>query len=925
MAGNEKHNEQVKDGLLRNVGTAIKQLQVKCCQQDHNVHFTGNMWEVQELCLHLDDTLTHGLKRLAGGYWPFVCELTHKSTVGLIRELPRAVSNTIRGWAWLYISLNDSALESHLRTIIANPKITERHYLPHALLRDVQRLQVLVMMTAGLEHLSFSLEPDTACLSGWKSVVNETLNDESLDEVEEAESASLATCTDSQDSEFIRNELDEIDSEIGIITIVEVDPVTGLPKTEEIVHSSTCGYRRRKREYPSPTVSSSDTVDSRDHEQVSLDTNSLTAETKSDELLSSKQLATSSEREQFLNEILHMDIPRQSPSPPVDPLIATVNDNDTADDVSVYDGNSSPPDRPKDDVAGSPRSDTAPVKMRHADGKDPLDKKSAVKRVSFDPDNLINIMDGKTPDWTTDFPWNDDPFSKDAVPSMSERGAPEGQEDPMTSSTASLTNGPTSDDEPLKANGRPKQDLLAKPNGFLGQVWQLFPKPVSVDRSLVESSAKAVEAEIKSEVHQAHCKTRICMKGEVPLDNNFHLMLMLEVVADQDEKVYKVFQATTGHTSGVPVDTFIVLTDRRFYVTHWDLNNNHYHIDASIPYSHIEFLQLSLNYQIINVVCFSPRRRYWLCTGEEEITRNIVSSLEVAIRRSSHVVSLPSVYTDSTTQSIAISKWVANETGCTVQDTSVIYYVLVKWEDPHAATNPSTPIGPNKNGFLMYRYVGRSVFGIKHWRPGYFRLKAGVCYQFSDSEDRTFRSYVQLLGGGCVGCRRVPTADRPHTFELILADDRTLQLAAPNEIEASEWLQAFLQAVSQGHSECETSPCISACCVLTERKIFVCHEELETNFIRSLGKADIQDVSMVHLDPTGAPYCILEFESVEATESSGDWVLYFVSEAELSKFLQALDSRWRLLYKIPLPSNPIQDPALQKRFQTGTVAITCAS
>ena len=47
----------------------------------------------------------------------------------------------------------------------------------------------------------------------------------------------------------------------------------------------------------------------------------------------------------------------------------------------------------------------------------------------------------------------------------------------------------------------------------------------------------------------------------------------------------------------------------------------------------------------------------------------------------------------------------------------------------------------------------------------------------------------------CKGARRAVIANRPHCFELLLKTG-FMQLAAPDEYVASEWLQALLQAAS---------------------------------------------------------------------------------------------------------------------------------
>ena len=55
-------------------------------------------------------------------------------------------------------------------------------------------------------------------------------------------------------------------------------------------------------------------------------------------------------------------------------------------------------------------------------------------------------------------------------------------------------------------------------------------------------------------------------------------------------------------------------------------------------------------------------------------------------------------------------------------------------------------------------------------------------------------------GEQCGGCRRANTTDRPHAFQVILADRPCLELSADSEAEMAGWMQQLCQAVSKGVS-----------------------------------------------------------------------------------------------------------------------------
>jgi len=64
---------------------------------------------------------------------------------------------------------------------------------------------------------------------------------------------------------------------------------------------------------------------------------------------------------------------------------------------------------------------------------------------------------------------------------------------------------------------------------------------------------------------------------------------------------------------------------------------------------------------------------------------------------------------------------------------------------------------------------------------------------FNDSTQR-LPSWAMALAE-CQGARRTVKSERPHCFEITLKGE-VLQMAAPDEYVASEWLQALLQSAS---------------------------------------------------------------------------------------------------------------------------------
>lgn len=74
-----------------------------------------------------------------------------------------------------------------------------------------------------------------------------------------------------------------------------------------------------------------------------------------------------------------------------------------------------------------------------------------------------------------------------------------------------------------------------------------------------------------------------------------------------------------------------------------------------------------------------------------------------------------------------------------------------------------------------------------------FDNRAGVLYMFNDAQHRIPSLVIGMYE--CKGARRAATSSRPHCFELMLKSG-FMQLAAPDEYVASDWLQALVQAAS---------------------------------------------------------------------------------------------------------------------------------
>lgn len=51
--------------------------------------------------------------------------------------------------------------------------------------------------------------------------------------------------------------------------------------------------------------------------------------------------------------------------------------------------------------------------------------------------------------------------------------------------------------------------------------------------------------------------------------------------------------------------------------------------------------------------------------------------------------------------------------------------------------------------------------------------------------------------------------------------------------------------------------CLACCLILTPQKILMCHEDVQTSFFRTLGSANVVDVTAITEDPFVKTYCVL--------------------------------------------------------------------
>ncbi|XP_042347541.1 pleckstrin homology domain-containing family M member 2 isoform X1 [Plectropomus leopardus] len=407
--------------------------------------------------------------------------------------------------------------------------------------------------------------------------------------------------------------------------------------------------------------------------------------------------------------------------------------------------------------------------------------------------------------------------------------------------------------------------------------------------------------------------------AEFKVDNNHLLLLMIHVFRENEEQLYKMVRMSTGHMEGDLQPLYLLLTDCYIYLLRKGAAEKPYTVEDAVSYNELDYLSVGLDQQTVTVVCTNRRRKFLLDTADASLTLWFLSVLKSAMVKGCREPPYPSVLTDATMEKLALTKFISQESHCEVYEVSIQLYSLVHWEDPMDMTlspqgGVSIPGLPSstKEGTLQYR-AGTTYLGKELWKSCYLVLSKGILYLYAERTDVTPLLSVTMGGEHCGGCRRSNSTERPHAFQVILTERPPLELSANNEQDMADWMQLLCQSVSKGviPQGVAPTPCIPCCLVMTDRKLLTCHQDCQTSFFRSLGSADICDVTAVSVE-ADKEYCVIEF-AADRTQFIPPWVLYFSGCEERDRLLQVLDNTWKAIFQVDLPHKEVLDPSTQKR------------
>ncbi|KAH8295207.1 hypothetical protein KR018_008710 [Drosophila ironensis] len=289
-----------------------------------------------------------------------------------------------------------------------------------------------------------------------------------------------------------------------------------------------------------------------------------------------------------------------------------------------------------------------------------------------------------------------------------------------------------------------------------------------------------------------------------------------------DEQLMKVFKLYTGYSvDGIMTPVLVILTDKTLYVSNLD----HDGLSAKFVLAYKD-LDVILMGPFGNTVLLSNSMRDMqqvLLAGGPYPAGSLVANLELCARRSGST--LPAVG-QLTLEHLAPLQAFVRANSCVGRDENWMFYAVVNVPAGGIlqVESPSEPLGPSIKGFLMHRRLKETARAPArvYWQPGFFLLKSGVLYMFNDSTQR-LPSWAMALAE-CQGARRTIKSERPHCFEIMLKGE-LLQMAAPDEYVASEWLQALLQSASGIASQQEKPRTLGCTLIVTQNHLITLRED----------------------------------------------------------------------------------------------------
>uniref|UniRef100_A0A8U7P9U5 Pleckstrin homology domain-containing family M member 2 n=1 Tax=Corvus moneduloides TaxID=1196302 RepID=A0A8U7P9U5_CORMO len=933
---------EVKDRILENISLSVKKLQsyFAACE-DETPAIRNHDKVLQRLCEHLDHALLYGLQDLSSGYWVLVVHFTRREAIKQIEVLQHVATNLGRSRAWLYLALNENSLESYLRLFQENLSLLHKYYVKNALVCSHDHLTLFLTLVSGLEFIRFDLDLDAPYLD-LAPYMPDYYKPQYLLDFEER----LPSSVHGSDSLSL-NSFNSVTStnlewdDSAIAPSSEDGDLTDMLSCPRSTASEANGSRAAVR---SPTQRHNPFNEDRAEAPSSADTTPVHMASRdkaeatpegTDQSESCTELEKTGKKKKVK--------PEEAVNSPAPAALEASGDSG----VNGFSDREEPP-RDKGPAApggpeeGGERAALGPLALRIPEMKD-TSMESVGQPLSKVMDRLNGQLDPGG--WNAALEPPGQPF-RTGTPGETPDGSSSGDfsegisapmdfyrftvESPNAAAPGGGHHDPPGPGQPPHVSGSPEapEEEESREGEAVGAVEE--PERTSDEPQTSQTETTNPPALCEPKKEQPSPSLSSAEDSGVEEGQGSPSELTHPSEAERSFLSMQMIRMSTGHMEGNLQLIYVLLTDCYVYLIRKGAAEKPYMVEEAVSYNELDYISVGLDQQTVTLVCTNRRKQFLLDTADVALTEFFLVSLKSAMIKGCREPPYPSILTDATMEKLALAKFVAQESKCEACNVVVRFYGLVHWEDPmDEALGPassscsSAENAVTKDGILHYK-AGTSYLGKEQWKPCFVVLSNGILYQYPDRTDVTPLLSINMGGEQCGGCRRSNTTDRPHSFQVILTDRPSLELSAENEEDMADWMQYFCQAVSKGviPQGVAPTPCVPCCLVLTDEKAFTCHEDCQTSFFRSLGTAELTDITAVSTE-AGKEYCILEFAQ-DSKEFLPPWVLYFSCTTELERFLSALNVAWRNIYQVDLQHKAILDAAVKKKCEDAQSLINSA-
>lgn len=920
----------------------------------------------------IDRSFQHGLLNLVQSYWPLVRSISHAQTLQTIDGwVGSQSSNRTKSQAWLLATLVEGSLLSYLQCILVEPRLISRLYAEHAILCDPSCVTQLSSLLLGLESISFTIEPGVESKNNSIADLNlclgleetSTLMKPVLDLPLTGNNGATGVCMTSSMTSSLASPGDsgftQLDSETDTASFSEVmlDADSGSVKEEVAVLPvdpcvektvgisspfvpmtvSDIANANTSSEFPNEKSNSGNATDTFT-DCVSLDNpddNIVYKYPKNIARKSSNQKRVSF-HECFPDSSLSCnDVRENCFAEKSGAFHSSFMDKDsvssfsrTVGDLSSFENEQEGVEIAKDSsILGNDGIDElSREKLGHslvsAEGASIVGSSvNAVKSVIFG--QISRHIGQKTP--------------------VTERGNPEGQEDPplkcsYTTPTKqlslmayeSLRTSVNSSPAPSISSLRPQvstprrtsMNSGSNTNGLSNlSASSVLSQPPSKAclvnrflRSITEkkiSSCRSSAALAALNKNKSSRKLNLYIPGVKPANelsqdllyelkeevNNFTCVPSTSMSTLHLVDISPALDKTLHSHLGLPASEKISKVLKVWGTSSTESGKRApflailtdqalYVADKKIIKHHVMIhsnlttVVVGPNSQWISLISSEKSFQINLVVGQSESVSDLVSCIELSLRRKGSKM-LPDVIHLIYEEYFRVPQWIPILKGETVAHFSLVHAM------EGTPNNPNPHLLVDLRAYFMYK-VNRE-HPESSWEPGYFVLKDRILYVSLD-EDSLPHCTLNLHR---VKCCFISLPSRPHTIEV-----GHMHIAAPDDCVAQLWLTALEKSseVFESNISSHQSNIIQSSLILTETRLMLLSSlgipryDLD-NLAKPFLTAFVSDITSLRIGDKESSWCFVEFSCREVYESDGDYLIFFSTYYEREAFKECL---WRL-------------------------------